>query len=474
MLVFVSIMKTDSSYTEEFSDRIQKREVLWMTFMELTEMLREKRYVDLMKAIDEMNAIDAAEFLATLEAEELPIVFRLLKKDTAADIFAELTSDLQEQIIHGMSDREIARIVEDLFVDDAVDLLEELPANMVNRILKNTSPEQRGILNRFLKYPEDSAGSVMTSEFVSIYDSLTVEGAVEYIRRTGVDKETVYVIYVTDRSKILRGTVGLRDLLFAAPEERIADLMETSVIRVLTTDDKEKAASIISKYDLLALPVVDSEERLVGIITVDDALDVINEEATEDIEKMAAITPTDKPYLKTGVFATFRKRIPWLLLLMISATFTGTIITHYEASLGQMVILTAFIPLLMDTGGNAGGQTSVTIIRGLSLGELRMGNILRILWKEFRVSLLCGVTLALVVFGKAMLIDRASFTVAAVIAITVLATVIVAKLVGATLPILAKRVGFDPAVMASPFITTIVDAVALLIYFGIASLLLGI
>ena len=445
-----------------------------MTVLELTELLRNKRFVELMKAIDEMNAVDAAEFLATLEAEELPILFRLLKKDTAADIFAELEPDLQEQIIEGMSDKEIARVMEHLFVDDAVDLLEELPANMVNRILKNTSSEQRGILNRFLKYPEDSAGSVMTSEFVSIYESLTVEKAVEYIRRTGVDKETVYVIYVTDRSKVLRGTVGLRDLLFAAPEETIADLMETAVIQVLTTDDKEVAATAISKYDLLALPVVDSENRLVGIITVDDALDVINEEATEDIEKMAAITPTDKPYLKTGVFATFGTRIPWLLLLMISATFTGTIITHYESALGQLVILTAFIPLLMDTGGNAGGQTSVTVIRGLSLGELKMGNILRILWKEFRVSLLCGITLAVVVFGKAMLIDRASPAVALVIALTVLATVIVAKLVGASLPILAKRIGFDPAVMASPFITTIVDAVALLIYFGIANLLLGI
>lgn len=445
-----------------------------MSLLQLTELLRSHRFLELITAIDEMNAPDAAEFLATLEATELPIVFRLLKKDTAADIFAELDVDLQEQIIQGMSDKEIGRVMEHLFVDDAVDLLEELPANMVNRILKNTSPEQRGILNRFLKYPEDSAGSVMTSEFVSIYESLTVDRAVEYVRRTGIDKETVYVIYVTDDSKILRGTVGLRDLLFASPEEKISDLMQTTVVHVLTTDDKEEAANAISKYDLLALPVVDSERRLVGIITVDDALDVIHEEATEDIEKMAAITPTDKPYLKTGVFATFGKRIPWLLLLMISATFTGTIITHYETALEQVVLLTAFIPLLMDTGGNAGGQTSVTVIRGLSLGEVKMGNILQILWKEFRVSLLCGITLSSVVFGKAMLVDRASAAVAAVIALTVLATVMVAKLVGASLPILAKRIGFDPAVMASPFITTIVDAVALLIYFGFATMILNI
>ena len=444
-----------------------------MTYPELAELLRSRRFVDFIKEIDQMNAVDAAEFLETLRIEELPLVFRLLKKDVASDIFAETSPDLQEQIIQGMSDAEIGHIVQELFVDDAVDLLEELPANMVRRILRNTSADQRGLLNRFLNYPEDSAGSVMTAEFVSIYETLTVTQAVDYIRRTGVDKETVYTIYVTDPSKILRGTVGLRDLLFADSEQTIGELMETSVIHALTTDDRESAAATISKYGLLSLPVVDSEQRLVGIITVDDALDVIKEEATEDMEKMAAITPTDKPYLKTGVLATFGKRIPWLLLLMISATLTGTIITHYESALGQMVILTAFIPLLMDTGGNAGGQTSVTVIRGLSLGEIRMGNILRILWKEFRVSLLCGLTLGAVVFFKAMLIDRASPAIAAVIALTVLTTVIIAKLVGATLPVLAKRLGFDPAVMASPFITTIVDAVALWIYFRFATLLLG-
>lgn len=444
-----------------------------MPFSTLTELLHEHRFVELIQAVDEMNAVDAAEFLATLEADELPVVFRLLKKDTAADIFAELDSDLQGQIITAMSDKELSHVMEQLFTDDAVDLLEELPAGMVNRILRNTPAEQRGELNRFLKYPEDSAGSVMTSEFVSLFSGLTVDEAIAYIRRTGIDKETVYVIYVTDRSRHLEGILELKDLLFASPEQSIADLMQTSIKSISTVADKEEAAAMIAKYDLLALPVVDSENRLVGIVTVDDALDVIEEAATEDIEMMAAITPTDKPYLKTGVFATWKKRIPWLLLLMISATFTGTIITHYEEALGQMVILTAFIPLLMDTGGNAGGQTSVTIIRGLSLGEIKMGNLLRILWKEFRVSLLCGITLAVVVFGKAMLLDRASASVAFVIAITVLATVIVAKLIGATLPILAKRIGFDPAVMASPFITTIVDAVALLIYFSAATLLLG-
>lgn len=444
-----------------------------MPFSAMTELLRAHRFVELIQAVDEMNATDAAEFLATLEADELPVVFRLLKKDTAADIFAELDSDLQEQIITGMSDKELSHVMEQLFTDDAVDLLEELPANMVNRILRNTSAEQREELNRFLKYPTDSAGSVMTSEFVSLFSGLTVDEAIAYIRRTGIDKETVYVIYVTDHSRHLQGFLELKDLLFAEPEQPVADVMQTIVKSIATTEDKEEAAALIAKYDLLALPVVDSENRLVGIVTVDDALDVIEEAATEDIEMMAAITPTDKPYLKTGVFATWKKRIPWLLLLMISATFTGMIITHYETALGQMAILTAFIPMLMDTGGNAGGQTSVTIIRGLSLNELKMGHIFRILWKEFRVALLCGVTLAITVFGKAMLIDRASVAVSAVIAVTVLATVIVAKLIGASLPVLAKRIGLDPAVMASPFITTIVDAIALLIYFSAATLFLG-
>ncbi len=441
---------------------------------ELKQLLEEKRFVEFMKEIDTMNVVDAAEFLSTLDVSELPMVFRMLKKDTAAGIFAELDYDVQEQVINGISDLEIAKVMEHLAIDDAVDMLEELPANMVGKILRNTPPHLRGEINRYLKYADDSVGSIMTPELISIYSDWSVERSVEYIRKTGIDKETVYVIYVTDSSKVLIGIVELKDLLFASPTDKISDLMNTSVIVALTTDDKESAAATISKYDLLALPVVDSENRLVGIVTIDDAVDVIFEEATEDIEKMAAITPTDKPYLKTGVFATWRKRIPWLLLLMVSATFTGTIITHYEQALGQMVILTAFIPMLMDSGGNAGGQASVTIIRGLSLGELRMGNILTILWKEFRVSILCGITLAGTAFIKAILIDQASYGVAGTVSLTLLATIIIAKLVGCSLPILAKRIGFDPAVMASPFITTIVDAVALWIYFMIAGAMLGI
>ena len=444
-----------------------------MTFEELSELLKQNKLVDFMKALDEMNAIDAAEYLAYVDPAILPKVFRLLKKDTAADIFAELDPEVQETIITSIKDSEISRLVEELFIDDTVDMLEELPARVVSRILRAASPETRNEINKFLNYPANSVGSVMTSEFTSVLSNMTVSEAIERVRRTGHDKETIYVIYVTDNRRILKGFIELRDLIFSPQTELIENVMDTTIVSTQTLDDRESAASLISKYDLLALPVVDKEDRLVGIVTVDDAMDVIEEEATEDIEIMAAISPTDKPYLKTGVFETWKNRIPWLVLLLISSTFTGSIITHYENALGTMVILTAFIPMLMGTGGNAGGQASATIIRGLSLGEIRMGNILRILWKEFRVSLLCGISLSVLIFGKAMLIDRASVEVALVVAISLLFTVILAKLVGCALPILAKRVGFDPAVMASPFITTIVDAASLLIYFQIASYALG-
>lgn len=439
----------------------------------LTELLENKRYVELMHQMDEMNAVDAAEFLASLEPSIQAKIFRLLKKDTASDIFAELDFDVQESIIQSMSDREVASFIDELFIDDAVDMLEELPASMVNRILRNTSPELRREINRFLNYPEDSVGGIMTSEFINIRANMTVQEAVSYIRKHGVDKETVYTIYVTDSARVLMGTLGLRDLLFAKDDDRIDEMMETSIISILTTEDREEAAALISKYNLLALPVVDSEKRLVGIVTVDDAVDVIHEEATEDIELMSAIAPSDKPYLKTGVLRTWLHRIPWLLFLMLSATFTGTIITHYEGALGRMVILTAFIPMLMATGGNAGGQTSATVLRSLSLGEIEPRNILRVLWKEFRVALLCGLTLAVVCFFKVLLIDTPDPLVALVVSLTLILAVLVAKLVGCALPILAKCVRLDPAVMASPFISTIVDTVALVIYFNIATNLLG-
>lgn len=457
-------------------------------FQALKEMLDNRQYSSFMRRIDEMNPVDAAEFLTELPDERLPFAFRLLKKDTAAEIFAELDSDLQSRIVEALSDRETGNILDELATDDAVDMLEEMPAGVVKRLLRVASPETRAELNRFLAYPEDSAGSVMTSEFIDLTKSMTCAEAVAHIRKTGLDKETVYSAYVTDASRVLEGVVELRQLLFASPEQKIEELMDTNVIYAHTEDDRETVANLISHYDLLVLPIVDREERLVGIVTVDDALDVLEQEATEDIEKMAAILPTDKPYLKTSVWETWKKRIPWLLLLMVSATFTSTIITHYETAIGTYAILTAFFPMLMDTGGNAGGQTSVTIIRGLSLGDIRLRDVLRVLWKEFRVSLLCGLTLAAATFLKVYAVDfhfrpstileggvvQNNLLITAVISLTVFGAIVVAKLVGTLLPMGAKRLGFDPAVMASPFITTIVDAVTLMIYFAVASAVLGI
>ena len=444
-----------------------------MNYTNLNVLLDEKKYNQFISEVNEMNAVDVADFLQVLDDHHLSKVFRMLKKDIAADIFAELDAEVQQKIIDSMKDSEISAFIDSLAMDDTVDMLEELPANVVARILKSSSSEQRKEINKFLKYSDQSAGSVMTSEFVRIKSNLTVEAAVEYIRKTGIDKETVYVIYVTDASRRLLGWVELRDLLFAEKNDIIEDIMYTAVISATTADDKETVANLISKYDLLALPVVDSENRLVGIVTVDDALDVISQEATEDIEKMVAIVPSDKPYLKVGVFETFIKRVPWLLILMISAAFTGSIITHYEEALGKVVILTAFIPMLMGSGGNAGGQASVTIIRSLSLGEIRMRNIFKILWKELRVSLLCGTALAVAAFAKVIIFDRVSAEIALTVSLSLLATIVLAKLVGASLPILAKRIKLDPAVMASPFITTIVDAVSLIIYFNIATRILN-
>ena len=456
------------------------------TFEELNELLTARRYSTLIQRMDDMHHVDAADFLASLPIEQLPFVFRILKKDTAAEIFAELEPDLQSSIIEHLTDREMGEIIEELATDDAVDLLEEMPASVVNKILRHATPETRTELNRFLSYPEDSVGSVMTSELIDLRKSMTCAMAVERIRRTGLDKETVYVAYVTDEKRILQGVVPLKSLLFSQPDQTIEEIMDTSVIYARTLDDRETATELIAHYDLLALPIVDAEKRLVGIVTVDDAMDVMEEEATKDIERMAAILPADKPYLKTTVWETWKNRIPWLLLLMISATFTSAIITHYEAAIGTYAILTAFFPMLMDTGGNAGGQTSVTVIRGMSLGEIHLKDVLRVLWKEFRVSLLCGITLAVATFFKVYAFDfrfqaatvlengsvQNNLLIAAIISVTVLCAIIVAKLVGTLLPMGAKRLGWDPAVMASPFITTIVDTVVLILYFTIASSLL--
>ncbi len=445
---------------------------------ELLELLDSKRYSDFMHRVDELNPVDVAEFFNELPEERQPSVFRLLEKDLAAEIFAELDGDVQETLIVAMSDREVRVMLDELFVDDAVDMLQEMPSNVVKRILKNATPETRALINRLLSYPEDSAGSVMTTEFIELRKSMTCAQAVDTIRRTGVDKETVYVAYVTDVSRRLEGVIRLQDLLFAKADEILEDMMDTNIVCATTHDDRESVAATISKYDLLVLPVVDKEQRLVGIVTVDDAIDVLQEEATADIEMMAAITPTDKPYLKTSVFETFKKRIPWLLLLMISATFTGAIISHYEEALGTWTILTAFMPMLMGTGGNAGSQSSIAVIRSLSLGEIELRDIWRVLFKEIRVSLICGVVMGVATFAKVLLIDlRLDFSqmlVALVVSISLVLTVILAKVIGTVLPILAKRIGLDPAVMASPFITTVVDALSLMLYFEVASAALGV
>ena len=415
----------------------------------IEELFSRKRYPELRDLLLPMEAADIASLCRDLD-EKVPVVFRLLPKELAAEVFVEL------------------------------DIVEEMPAGVVKRILRHCDPEMRKSINEVLKYPEDSAGSIMTTEFVDLKATMTVEDALKRIRRTGPDKETINICYVIDDRRHLIGLLTIRTLLLAEEDDVIGDIMERHLIAVQTLDDQEAVARALGKYDFLALPVVDKEERLVGIVTVDDAIDVLQEEVTEDIEKMAAILPSDKPYLKTSTLETYKARIPWLLLLMISATFTGQIIASFERALAAATILTAYIPMLMDSGGNCGSQASVTVIRGLSLGEINFSDFFRVLWKELRVAAVCGVTLAAANFAKLMLIDRMLFHnpmvtvhVAAVICGTLVCTVVCAKLVGCSLPMLAKRIGFDPAVMASPFITTIVDAISLLIYFRFASAILG-
>ena len=434
----------------------------------IKELLHEKKWAKLKDILEDMNEQDIAELFMELEERELTFIYRLLPKELAAEVFVNLEPEYQEALIRAFSDSELREVLDELYVDDAVDIIEEMPATLVKRILQHTDPEMRKSINEILRYPEDSAGSIMTTEYVDLKRNMTVSDAFTRIRRTGVDKETIYTCYVTDSKRKLKGVVTAKDLLLSDENDLIRDIMESNVISVSTVEDKEVVADIFQKYDFLALPVVDGEERLVGIVTVDDAIDVLQEEATEDIEKMAAITPTDKPYLKMGAVETWKKRFPWLLILMVSATFTGKIIQHFESALQAYVILTSFIPMLMDTGGNCGGQASVTIIRGLSLGDIEFKDIFKVIWKEFRVALLCGITLAVANFAKMMIIDRVNITVAAVVCMTLVCTIIVAKIIGCTLPIFAKAIKLDPAVMASPFITTIVDALSLLVYFTIA------
>ena len=440
----------------------------------ILELLEEKRYPDIKSILCKMNSADIAALFEDLNMVKIPLLFRLLPKVLAAETFVEMEPNAQAMLIHGFSDNELKEVLDELYLDDAVDIVEEMPANVVKRILFNTDPDTRKMINEILKYPDDSAGSIMTIEYVSLRPSMSVEEAIKRIRRTGVDKETIYTCYVTDDNRVLLGTVSIKDLLLSEETELIKDIMDMNSISVHTMEDQEQVANKFNKYDLLAIPVVDDENRLVGIVTFDDAIDVMQDEATEDIKKMAAIIPSDKAYFRTTVFETWKARIPWLLLLMISATFTGMIITSFEDALAVQAVLTAFIPMLMDTGGNSGGQASVTIIRALSLGEVEFSDIFRVIWKEFRVALACGLTLSVCNFVKLLIIDRVSMSVALVICLTLIATVIIAKFIGCTLPILAKKIGFDPSVMASPFITTIVDAISLLIYFRIATIVLKI
>ena len=458
---------------------MEKKEELEAVILQL---LSKKKYHSLKDLLCELEPADIGIMFEEMPSESLPLLFRLLAKEMAAEVFVELSSDTQELLIAGFSDVELKEVLDELYMDDTVDIIEDMPANVVKRILRHTDPEKRESINEILKYPKYSAGSIMTTEFVDLKKNMTVADAFTHIRRTGVDKETIYTCYVTDENRILLGLVSVKDLLLSEETKNLDEIMETNIIYVNTQEDQESAAQNFEKYDFLALPVVDNENRLVGIITVDDAIDVIQEEATEDIEKMAAIMPTDKPYMKTGVFETYKKRILWLLLLMISATFTGKIISSFEDALSACVVLTAFIPMLMDTGGNSGGQASVTIIRSMSLGDVEMKDIFKVLWKELRVSLLCGLTLGAANFVKMMLVDRNAIlssgqslvSVALVVCLTLVVTVIIAKLIGCSLPMLAKKIGFDPAVMASPFITTIVDAVSLIIFFKIAVMILHI
>ena len=448
----------------------------------LLTMLEGKKYSTLRDILATMNPSDIAAIFDDLEERQIPIVFRLLPKETAAETFVEMETDAQELLIRGFSDNELKEVLDELYADDAADLVEEMPANVVKRILKNADPEMRNTINQLLRYPEYSAGSMMTTEYVTLRPTMTVEEAILRIRRQGVDKETIYTCYVTDKNRNLMGLVTVKDLLLAEDDEMlIEEIMMTNLIFVSTHTDQEEVARMLSHYHFLALPVVDGEGRMVGIVTFDDAMDVMEEEATEDMELMGGMTPSEKPYLKSSPFELFKNRIPWLMLLMVSATFTGLIITAFEGALAAQVALTAFIPMLMGTGGNSGSQSSVTVIRALSLDEMDLKDVWRVMWKELRTSVLCAVALAVVCFVKIWLVDKLlfgnadiTFQIDLVVCLALALTVIIAKMVGGVLPILAKACKADPAVMASPFITTIVDAVSLLVYFMFAKTLLGI
>ena len=439
-------------------------------------LLDEKKYSTLRDILTTMKPFDIAAVFEELQDEKTPILFRILPKELAAETFVEMDEDTQEFLIHGFSDNELKEVVDELFVDDAVDLIEEMPANVVKRILRQADKETRRQINELLKYPEDSAGSIMTTEFISLRPDMTAEMAIKRIRRTGVDKETSYTCYVNDDYNRLIGITTVKDLLLAEDDDLVKDMMEENVISVHTLDDQEEVARIFSDYDFLALPVVDNEQRIVGIVTIDDAIDVIREEATEDIEKMAAVLPSDKPYMRTSVWGIYKKRVPWLLVLMLSATFTSTIISAFDGMLASVIILSSFIPMITGSGGNAGSQASVSVIRALSLGEIEFKSMFKVLWKELRVAALCGLTLAAANFVKLMVFDlrgnENAVVIALVVSLTLVGTIIMAKIVGSSLPLLSSKIGLDPAVMANPLISTVCDSLSLLIYFGVASTLL--
>ena len=450
-------------------------------FDELYELLESKRMRELKGILEEMNEFDIAEFVAELDESMMPMVFRLLPKGMAADVFANFEAPEQELIINSITDSELGAIIEELYVDDAVDMMEELPANVVKRVMRTATPETRNLINQYLKYPENSAGSIMTAEFVDLKKYMNVRESIARIRRIGEDRETIYTCFVTSADRKLEGVVSVKELLLSDDETVVEDIMDTNVVFAMTHDDQEEVAEKISDYDLMAIPVVDKEGRLVGIVTVDDVIDVMEQETTEDFEIMAAMTPSDKPYSRTGAFEMWKNRVPWLLFLMISATFTTMILNNFEDALAVQAVLIGFIPIIMGTGGNSGAQSSTAVIRSLSLGDVETSDVLRVMWKELRVAVLCGLTLAVVNFGKMLLIDRmllgnpdVDYMIAFVVSAAIVFTVMFAKAVGSFLPMLAEKIGLDPAVVATPLITTISDAVSLLIYLEIAKVFLNI
>lgn len=440
----------------------------------IIELIEQKKYIQLKKILSEMNEVDIAEILDPLEPNTTLLLFRMLPKDIAVEVFAHFSTDQQRDIINAVTDKELNYILDELFFDDMIDLIEEMPANVVSKILNNSTQEERRLINQFLKYPPDSAGSIMTIEYVELRKNMTVKDALKHIKEIGLSKETIYTCYVTDKNRTLQGIVSLRKLVVSDDQVIIEELMDEEAIYVNTHDDQEFVANIFRKYGFLALPIVDAERRLTGIVTVDDIMDVIEQEATEDFQRMAAMAPSEAAYLDTGVIQLAKHRIPWLLILMISGTFTGRIIAKFDNVLQSIVILATFIPMLMDTGGNSGNQSSTLVIRGLAVGDITIKDGWKVLWKEFRISILVGIVLSLTNLARLMLIEKVDFLVALTVSLTLVFTVMVAKMVGGTLPLLAKKLKIDPAIMAGPLITTIVDALSLTVYFAVASALLNI